>query len=257
MTKHGPFLDQAILEIRYSRGHYFFDRVGQVLVEFEQHDPEWVWEQVAPQGATATRDLGAVRVGFSNLKYDLTAASTNSGGKSAPIEIDSFVRYAAQTWKIVKANLLLSEFIRLGVRLVYILPKKSIEHSEQALAVSPLRPLLPDLPGLKVKTRQTIVVFTQGRTEFRVDSGSVIRLQGVPPSPLMVHKPEQLPKHQREVRNRILQDEARYGKNPQFAVKLDVDCFEEDPEAIDIQKFVATSLQTIRESFLPILEKMQ
>ncbi len=252
-----PVLDQAILEVRYSRGHAYFDRSGQTLVELEQMDPEWMWDQFSSQATAATKLSTNTRVAFSNVKFDLVRTALTGDGRTLAVDTDQFIADGVLAWKVINANLGLDEYTRIGLRLIFFLPKRSTEHAEAAMGSAILRPMIPDeLSSLQVKARQTVVVFSDGPLEYRVELGGIVRHEGLPPTPLMTQRPEQLPKHQREYRNRLFSEQAKYGRNPKYAVKLDVDCAQSDPPKVDIAAYVKQAVATVRQNFLPILERL-
>jgi hypothetical protein len=106
MKKFKPVLDTLILEIRYDFGNLYYDRCGLCLNDIEESRKGW-------HAIVASNNTGQLEdpehnfiVSFSNRKYDFTANKIESSGTNIPIIIDE----ATHIWKIIQANLGLTEF---------------------------------------------------------------------------------------------------------------------------------------------------
>lgn len=253
MKKFPPILDTLIFEIRYASGHRYFDRCGQTLLDIERECEGWLGIAADPQTGTLERADKNFRVGFSNSKFDFTT------GKANKEELAEVAKEASIIWKIIKANLGMDEFLRVGCRLKYLMAMRSIDQAEKALRKSELNIKLPDSfhnSGYSVKSRKVVTVLIQDEVEYRIELESLTRTESVHPSGILSVDPRLLSKKQDKARVEQLRQLKEYSVDPMYAVSLDVDCVQFKPKTVAIEKYILEKSQIVKKDFLPILEKL-
>ncbi|MCK4816734.1 hypothetical protein KA005_13270 [bacterium] len=253
MKRFPPILSTFIFEIRYASGHLYFDRCGQTLLDIERECEGWLGIAADPQTGTLERPDKNFRVGFSNSKFDFTAER---------VDKEEFAEIAKETsiiWKIIQANLGLDEFLRIGCRLQYLMAMKSIDQAEKALRNSELNIQLPasfDSSGYTVKSRNIVTVLRQDEVEYRVKLECLTRTQSIDPSRILTADPRLLSKRQDKARIEQIRQIKQYTLDPMYAVSLDVDCAQYEPETVAVEKYILEKSQVVKKDFLPILEKL-
>jgi hypothetical protein len=175
------------------------------------------------------------------------------------MEIGEIAKEISGLWNIIQANLGLEEFLRLGLRINYLLPTESEEEADRRLKKSEINLMMPQSvldDGYSVKNRQLIAVLVKDGTEYRVELAAVIRHEGLVPSDLVRTDPRFLSKKQKNVRIAKLKQMAEYSANPTFAVNLNVDCVRFSPESLSVEEFILNQAQVVDQTFLPILRKL-
>ena len=248
-----PVRDNLAFEIRYGAGHLYFDRCGQCLLDIERKCSGWSMVSVDIQTGRVQNPSKAMYANFNHNQFDFTAAKTHTRS------IEEIAQEASNLWTIVQANLALDEFMRMGFRLFYLLPVSSTDEAEVRLRRSEINVQLQQTlldKGYSIKTRHIIVVLLKDSTEYRLELAGVTRHEGLEPSDLLRGDPRALSKRQRELRVAQLKQMAEYSANPMFAVSLNIDCVRFDVEHPSVEEFILEQAQIVKETFLPILEKI-
>lgn len=248
-----PTLDYTSFEIRYGSGHLYFDRCGQCLLDIGRECPGWTPVAVDIQTGILENPGKSLRASFNDHLFAFTAE------KASRLEIAEIAKEIYGLWKIIQANLGLDEFIRIGVRLNYLLPTESIEEADRRLKPSEFNLVIPQWllsDGYNIKNRQIIVVLVKDGTEYRIELAGVTRYEGLTPSDLVRTDPRLLSRRQSEFRIAKLRQMAQYSSNPMFAVNLNVDCVRFNPETLSVEEFILKQAQVVDQTFLPILRKL-
>lgn len=251
MPKDIPVNKRFIFEIRYAAGHLYFDRCGQTLQDVENNLVGWV-------GGITEKNTGHLQridknhtVNFSNIKYDY---SVNDADKE---ELENIVDDISSLWKIIQANLGLEDYIRIGCRFNYLIPAESIEKAEDRLEASELTIAFPEhilQKADKIKNRHVIAVITNGDIEYRIELNAVIRHESIDVSSLLQSDPRLLSKNQREYRLEAMKRAKAYSRDPMYAIQLDVDCAQYEPESIHVVEYIIEREKFVKANLLPILE---
>jgi hypothetical protein len=232
-------LDSVSFEVRYAFGHTYLDRCGQTLVDVERNIEGWVAGDTDVQSGALANPSTGDSVRFSPERFVFTATQ--------PREVSHLASTAAAIWGIVRLNLGLSEWVRVGARFQYLLPKSSSEDVERALLRAPMRVVLvAPSPGAGLSwpegfiqtAQQPSATFKKDGLQYRVALMSIIRAEGVSASSLIATNPRLLSKNRRQARLDAIKARQNYERNPSFAIHLDVDCFAEDPEEVEAESFI-------------------
>jgi hypothetical protein len=253
MKNMPPTFDYAAFEIRYASGHLYFDRCGQVLLDVERKCPGWTITSATTQTGALENPSRWLVLNFSNQIFNFVAQ------KAWKLEIGEIAREISGLWNIVQANLGLEEFLRIGLRLNYLLATESEEEAQRRLKKAEINLKMPQAvldDGYSIKTQQLIAVFVRGGTEYRVELAGVTRHEGLVPSDLVKSDPRILSKRQKEIRIAKLKQIAEYSANPTFAVGLNVDCVQFSPETLSVEEFILKQAQLVNQTFLPLLTKL-
>ena len=161
----------------------------------------------------------------------------------------------------MRDNLGLSDFLRIGCRFNYYLPTRSIEDSEAKLANASLNVIYPDTlkeKEFKPKFREMVLTLERGGIEYRIGLRGVTRSEGaILASSLIVTDPRLLSIHQREARLEALKAQSAYSKNPEYAVHLDIDCAQFEPEHVKPNAYLLERELVLRSDFLKLLTSLR
>jgi hypothetical protein len=247
------FLGELALEVRYAYGHGYLDHCGQTLIDIERSKPDWVAGDPTPQSGTLQNPKKNYYVAFDNRRFVISAIR--------PRETKDFAEEAHSLWTIVRDNLGLSDLLRLGCRFSYYLPTRSIEDSEDKLATAGLNITYPNTlkeKKFKPKFREMVLTLERGGVEYRVGLRGVTRSESaIPASSLVTADPRFLSAHQREARLEALKAQAAYSKNPEYAVHLDIDCAQLEPQHVKPNVYVLECESVLRSDFLTLLTSLR
>jgi len=133
-------LDSVSFEVRYAFGYTYLDRCGQTIVDVERTLEGWVPGDTSVQSGTLAHPATGASVQFSPDRFVFTSTSPN--------DVDGMAISAASVWDIVRLNLGLTEWVRIGCRFQYLLPKASPEEVDKAMLRAPMRvALMPSSTG--------------------------------------------------------------------------------------------------------------
>jgi hypothetical protein len=240
-----PYFEKVVFELRFAHGHRYLDRCGETLLEIENRLPEWFPQEISPsRGALVNLSKDMV---FSFNSYKLDASQDN------PKETKDFRQQVALLTDIVCNNLGLSTFIRLGVRFFFLFPAASMDHAEEMVrqaCVATVSPKLLELCGGTIRAQKHIYIFENGNEGRRVEVGGVRREEARLAPQLLSIEPRNLPKGQRETLLQKLQETKRYGEDPRFALQVDVDNYEQDPESFNVPAFIEKHEEFVQDKLL-------
>lgn len=246
-----PTLDQVTLEVKYGFGHRYLDRCGQTLVDIEQQFPEWSFESATPDKGVVRHHKTQTNIVFNNASFNATSSS--------PGELMSLAKSIHSIWDIVRANLGLSDYYRIGARFQMMLAKPSIDDAKRAVLRSSLATPLPKALADKQYKRlseESVITIQGGQVEYRIALLAATRTENVRPSPLLHLDPRNMPKNLRGKMKDVLAETNRYIKSPMFGVVLDIDAAVYDPEKVSPRDFLLQTNQTIEDEFLWILKEL-
>lgn len=232
-------LDSVSFEVRYAFGHTYLDRCGQTIVDVERTLEGWVPGDTSVQSGTLAHPASGASMQFSPDRFVFASTS--------PSDVAGLAATAAAVWDIVRLNLGLSEWVRIGCRFQYLLPKASSDEVEKAMLRAPMRvALVPSSKGevlqwpegFQQTQQQPSVTFERGGVQYRVGMMSIIRTEGVSTSTLVATNPRLLPRNRRQARLDAIRARQQYERNPTFALHFDIDCFTEDPDAVNARQFI-------------------
>jgi hypothetical protein len=253
MAPFSAFLDTVIFEIKYAYGHLYYDRCGQTIVDIEKFNDEWYGQPTNIQIGAAECPSKNFKANFNTEKYDFVAERAKTK------DISEIAQNAAAIWKVVQANLSLSEFNRIGARYIFLFPATTVEEANSLVSKSEFNITIPDnLHELDytVKERNITCTFAKDSIEYRVNLASVIRSEGLQPHEILKAHPSTLSKRQREYRLEKLKQMSEYSANPMYCVMLDVDCSQVRPETPKADQFIIDMHKNTRKDLFPILEKI-
>ena len=248
-----PFLDSLSFEVRYAHGHLYLDRCGQTMVDIEKKYEGWAPGQIDINFGAIEKFDDNFNVQFNVNRYNFFAKKPHDQ------EIEYIAKTAKNIWKVVRANLNLDEFARVGCRLQYLLATKSIDNSNKLINQSSFTFDIPSEikeKGYSLKTKKIDTVLVKDDIEYQIKLGSVIQSESVNPSSLVSLDPRSLPKGQREAILAKLEKLRDYSAAPMYAVHLDVDCAQFHPESFDCENFICNMHKMVNEDFYYIVEEL-
>jgi hypothetical protein len=253
MKKFPVVMDSLHFEIRYAYGNLYFDRCGQCLNDIERNCEGWRVTTADPSGAILEHPDNSFSIQFNNERFVF------SSQKSSRLEIKAIAREANTAWKIIEANLGLEEYLRQGCRIFYIVGTESLEYAEKLLEKAELNVQIPKKiteAEFKRKNLNITTVLTRENYEYRVQVMTITRYEAMNPDNLIRSDPRFLSSKQEQIRKAKLKQLAEYSSNPMYAISLDVDCYQAQPEKISIEDFIIEQSDIVKTYFLPIMEKL-
>lgn len=255
MEKYKRSFDRLIFEVRYAFGHLYFDRCGQTLLDIEKDCEGWYVFPATPQQAVLEKPDISATAQFNSDSFSLTVEKANK----TPFE--NIVKDILALWSIIKGNLALEDFSRIGCRFHFLLPTTSIEDSERLLKKSEFNLIIPKSfqnENLGLYTRDMVGVFLKEDTNYRVQLNGITRTEGMNPNSILRANPKSLSKKQREYRLAKLKSMKEYSANPMFAVHFDVDCYKEQEatQDVSVETFLNNQFEYVNRVFVPIVEAL-
>ncbi|MCP3963426.1 MAG: hypothetical protein GY719_36785 [bacterium] len=241
-------LDKVAFEIKFAFGHIYLDRCGQVLVEIERTMPGWVAGEVSPNSGRVQCPAHRQVANFNTEGFHIIA--------SRPHNLDTFCDHATSLWRILRSNLGLDNLIRIGARFYFLLPAKDLEQVDERIANADLNVRLPsrlDAAYTPIR-RHIVVILKREEVEYRVELSGVERTESIPP-PKGLPDPRLLAKHQQKARIDQMRWREAYDKNPMYAVSLDIDCVQYEPEtSVNPDRYIRRSFEVVTEDFKKTIE---
>ena len=231
-------LDAFTFEVKYAFGYTYLDRCGQVIVDAERNYDGWVPGSTSSLSGILENPGLAATVRFSADAFAFSATRVD--------DLSALAASAEDLWGVVRLNLGLSEWVRIGCRFQYLLPKSSLGEVERTLMRAPLRVALYDETGRTIdwpegyaatKQQPSITLQREG-VEYRVTLQSVTRIEGVSTSALVRTNPRLLPRNRRKAQLDAIKARQSYARDPTYALHLDIDCFVEDPTDARAREFI-------------------
>lgn len=253
MGKFEILLDLFTFNVRFSYGHLYWDRCGQTILDIETQCDGWFNSRDPKHTGRLENPEKGMDVVFGNSHY------TFSTRKFDILKEKLIIEEIQKIWKIIRANFGLEEYDRFGCRFHYLKPTESIDDSEILIKESDINVKIPDQlkdPNYNLKIRQITTIFEKDDVEYRVELKGVTRSQAVDPTSLYKDRPDTLSKYQKKYRLQKMKQLKEYSANPMYAVMLDVDCLNFNPEQLSIEKYIKKQIGLVKNDFLPILEKL-
>ena len=245
------FLGELAFEVRYAYGHGYLDHCGQTMIDIERSKPDWVAGDVSPQSGSLQNPKKGYLAVFDSRRFVLSAVR--------PRDTKGFAEEAQSLWTIVRDNLGLFDFLRVGCRFNYYLPTRSLEDAEAKLVKANLNVTYPkDLSDYRPKFREMVLTLERQGVEYRVALRGVTRTEGaVSASSLISADPRSLSSHQREARIEAIKAQAAYNKSPEYAVHLDIDCAQCEQQQVKPSAYILDCESIIKADFLRLLTSLR
>lgn len=244
-----PYFEKVVFEVRYAKGHRYLDRCGETLIEIEEEFPEWIPQEISPSKGSLVHLARNINLNFNSYKLDAS--------QEDPKSTSELIEQVSPIVDIVCKNFGLSQFIRLGVRFFFLFPATSMEQAEEYVRKANLvsiNPKLIEACGPNITAQKHVIIFESGNEGRRIEFNAVRREEARLPPQLLAAEPKVLPRGQREALIKKLQESKRYGEDPRFAMQVDVDNYEREPESFNVKAFVEKHEEFIREKLLGLLE---
>lgn len=255
--KLSPFLERVVYEIRYAYGHTYLDRCGQTLIDIEQSMPQWMAaEPTAASGQLQDHTNGFI-ANFGPTKFDFTANSAYLK------KVEQIGTSAHAIWDIIRNNLGLSSFIRVGCRFRFLLAKRSFDEAENCLSKSEFNVSLPKgLGAYRPIVRQPImVVKSEHDIEYRLEMQVVPKQLTGSNLPFTAAHPRLLTKNQRQAQS-VLQKQGAFmgigspGDNLPYVILLDIDCAQYESLNTNPRTYIEEQYAICMRDFVPYLRNL-
>jgi hypothetical protein len=244
-----PILFKLVYELRYREGYTYLDRCGRTINRIMRSAPEWVLQgdQVNPQGASLINLRTASVFNFSSLSLSLGLEMAPGNDSLSESDVNTFIDAA----KYLSGEVLdqlgvgVGQVTRIGFRPWFLFPAASREGAEnwlQGLGYYSLAPNLAEAFGGSVESATVSVVIKGSDRHFQVGFSGVERQAQIDLGQgILSVKPRALPKDQHKVLLEQLKTRQRLRQSPEFAAMIDVDCYQEDPQILDVADFLRSS----------------
>ena len=245
-----PYFEKIVFELRYAGGHRYLDRCGDTLIEIEERLPDWVPQEINPSRGSLVNLAKNIVFNFNSYKLD--------AGQDDPKGTEDFRQQTALITDLVCKSLSVSRFIRIGVRFYFLFPAESMESAEEMVRRSrfvDISPKVLDACGANVRAQKHVFIFEAENEGRRIEIGAVRREEGRLAPQLLSVEPRLLPKGQREALLRKLQETKRYGEDPRFALQIDVDNYELEPESFNVGAFIERHEEFARDKILELVRR--
>lgn len=249
-----PYLERVVYEIRYSYGHTYLDRCGQTLVDIEQSMPHWMAAEPTPASGQLLDHTNGFVANFGPVKFDFTANSANLK------KIDMIGTSAHAIWDIIKNNLGLSSYIRVGCRFRFLLAKRSIADSESAISKSEFNVMMPKhLSAYTPVSRQPILVIkSESNVEYRLELQVVTKQNNTSNLALTAAPTRLLTRNQKQAQSALMKqgrslDTGSPGSSLPYAILLDIDCAQYENINSNPRSFIEDQYSICIRDFVPIL----
>lgn len=243
-------LNNIAFGINFELGHLYYDRCGQCLKDIEESCQGWYVNNVDPKATRVENPENNLSVEFTNTRYSFTA------DKAFRRDIGLITKEANSIWKIIKANLGLTDFTRIGYRPSFLLPTRSAEESEKRINSADLKVTLSEFmknAGYRLRSQHIIINFIKEPMEYRIELASLIRHEAINPNAILKGDARYLSQRQRAFLIAQQKQIAEYSHNPMFAISFDIDCFEMNPKSVNVEEFISNQCEVVSRDFLPIL----
>jgi hypothetical protein len=255
LKRKTAILQKIVFELRYRRGYLYLDKCGRTVDALMANEPEWVLkdESVSPQSAPLISLHNQCVLTFSPKKLDL-ALEMQSGGESLnDSDVATFAQQVETTSALIIQELGLREFERVGFRTWFLFPFQTMAECRDwiiDLGFVQVSDKLRTAFGGNLNALGASAVF-EGPTTFRVAVNQVERTAQIDLGQEILNvRASKLPNKQREVFLQQQKVKKRMLANPEFAVMVDVDASQEEPQTLSLRSFVESSVTTIRNNLL-------
>lgn len=220
-------LNKVIFEIRYDRGYLYFDVCGATAKKIEEKMPDFKFRGIQePNVAVLDNPEDRMVACFAWDKLDITQTVTGNVNK---------FQEAAETFsKIVFESLKVDKYNRVGNRYQFMYKADSLEDAERKIkktwVIAKDWSKLGKLGGELKNFSCTAILRGEGEYFHRVVLSAVQRQR------LAVFKTK-------------LEEEY----NPEFAVLIDVDVFQENPQSLNISDFIHKAYKKMEHNAIKLL----
>lgn len=243
-----PYFEKIIFEIRYAKGHRYLDRCGETLIEIEEKFPQWVHKEISPSRGSLINLGKDINLNFNSYKLDAS--------QDDPKTTTDLIEQVTPILDLVCKNFGLSQFIRIGVRFYLLFPASSMEEAEEFVKQTKfvsISPKLVEMCGSNITAQKHVIIFESANEGRRIEFNAVRREEGKLPPELLAVEPRVLPRGQRDVLIKKLGEAKRYGEDPRFALQLDIDNYEREPESFNVRAFIERHEEFAREKLLRLM----
>lgn len=245
-----PVLDSFVFQVIFGAGYTYLDRCGQTMVDIERARPDWVPGEVTVQSGNMANEKSGMNLLFSWDRFNFTAMR-------GPV-VEEAAAEAQVLWDVVRENLNLSEFVRVGVRFQWILAREKLEHAERALEKAAFNVVLPSTwkeAGFAQANRSMVAGLQRDGVEYRVALQAGTRTVGLSPAMLATAvEPRMLPKGRQDAQKEAVKNRQKYNVDPMFVVNLDVDCVTFTPASVKPRAYIEEQFAVVQREFVPVLE---
>ena len=127
MLTYSDFLiNQAVCELRYPRGHMYWDKVGEIICMIEKELPDWKWQKL-DEGKTFLK----------NEKLGLEAFFSWERIWIKQLRVENMHQLKVNCdllYKIISSKLGIEELSRIGARIWHVLPTESVQKADNTIS---------------------------------------------------------------------------------------------------------------------------
>ncbi len=162
-------------------------------------------------------------------------------------DVTKFAEQVDSVGSVIVDQLGLEEFTRIGFRIWYLFPVRTMEDAERWLEELHLYSVSDDLVksfGGEFEAMSVAIVLQGSDRKFRIAfNGVELQSQVDLGQGILNLRPRSLHKDQREVLLKQERVKKLIHDNPQFAAMIDIDAFQDEPELVQPKDFVLSSYQ--------------
>jgi hypothetical protein len=244
-----PILQKLAYELRYRQGYTYLDKCGRIVNLIQRDHPEWVLQadQVSPQNAPLVSLRNASVFTFSSVNLALGLEKPLGQGPLSPEDVDRFIDQADALTALVIDQLGVGQeqLTRIGFRIWYAFGCRDREDSEAWLRELGCYDVNERLPAafkgaldalsvsvvIKGEDRYFRIVFNGAERQVQLDLGEAI----------LTVKPRDLREGQKKFLTDQLKAKSRVRQNPEWIAIVDIDCYQEDPQVLEVRDFLVSS----------------
>jgi hypothetical protein len=239
------YLQKIAFELRYRDGYVYLDRCGRTITDLLTEYPEWVVRDdgVSPQNAPLTSLVNGCVLNFSAKKLDL-GIEKRAGGQKGLEEKDvaAFSKQAGGASELIIGALGIKDFERIGFRSWFLFPCKDLRESWSwlsSLKIFEVSQKFRDAISAELESCSLAFVF-RGSRSYRVAVTQVEQTAQMDlGQDILSIRASRLHKDQRQVLHEQMRVKERMLANPEFAVMVDIDVYEEDAHRPGAETFIS------------------
>jgi hypothetical protein len=244
-----PTLQKLVYELRYRQGYTYLDKCGRIINLIQRDYPEWIvqGDQVSPQNASLVSLQNASIFNFSSLNLSLALEKPLGQDPLSQTDVQRFIDQADGLTALVSDQLGIGQeqLTRIGFRTWFIFPCQDQQDAARwlgELGFYSVSPLLSQAFGGAIESAAVSVVitgedrsyritFTGGERQAQIDLGEAI----------LSIRPRSLPENQKHFLIEQMKTKTRLRQTPEVVAIIDIDCYQEDPQVLDVRHFVQSS----------------
>lgn len=231
LTYKDFLINQAVCELRYPKGHRYWDKTGETICKIEDELSEWNWEKL-DGGKTFLRNKKLKMEAFFSWDRLWVKQSCIDNLNQLKINCDLFS-------KIIFSNFNIKELSRIGFRIWHVLPCQSVEESEKIIGKGRIFDAelgKQKIFGDKIVAKDyTLIIEDEDNFKFRIAVASVDR------------KPDQI----------LDKDKDFLKYNPLIGVLVDIDTFKVasiKTEGFSASDFIQKSSKRLENNLLKLFQ---